>query len=200
MSRPTASEAGGRSSVAELGIGPDDVAVLSVARLSPEKGLDTLVRAAAAAADPRLVVMVVGSGPEQLRLQEPGALAAHPPAAARRAAVGADGGGLRQRGSLCLLSLREPWGVVVNEAAACGLPLVLSDRVGAAADLLRDGENGGLVPAGDVSATAAALRHSPRPHRCARQGARSRELMREWGYGPGVERFVEAVREAATSR
>ena len=69
MSRQTASEAGGRSSV-ELGIGPDDVAVLSVARLSPEKGLDTLVRAAAAAADPRLVVMVVGSGPEQLRLQE----------------------------------------------------------------------------------------------------------------------------------
>ncbi len=41
-----------------------------------------------------------------------------------------------------LLSEREPWAVVVNEAAACGLPLVLSDRVGAAHDLLRDGENG----------------------------------------------------------
>ena len=47
-----------------------------------------------------------------------------------------------------LLSEREPWAVVVNEAAACGLPLVLSDRVGAAHDLLRDGENGALVPAG----------------------------------------------------
>ena len=31
-----------------------------------------------------------------------------------------------------LLSRHEPWGVVVNEAAASGLPLVLSDRVGAA--------------------------------------------------------------------
>ena len=31
-----------------------------------------------------------------------------------------------------LLSSYEPWGVVVNEAAACGLPLVLSERVGAA--------------------------------------------------------------------
>jgi glycosyltransferase involved in cell wall biosynthesis len=101
----------------------------------------------------------------------------------------------------CLLSLREPWGVVVNEAAACGLPLVLSDRVGAAADLLRDGENGRLVPAGDVSATAAALRHfaSSTSARSA-AGARSRELMRDWGYAPGVERFVEAVREAAASR
>ena len=57
-----------------------------------------------------------------------------------------------------LLSAREPWAVVVNEAAACGLPLVLSDRVGAAHDLLRDGENGALVPAGDVDAAATALR------------------------------------------
>lgn len=37
------------------------------------------------------------------------------------------------------------WGLVVNEAAACGLPLVLSDRVGAAQLLLKDGVNGYLV-------------------------------------------------------
>jgi glycosyltransferase involved in cell wall biosynthesis len=49
-------------------MGPDDVAVLSVARLTPEKGLDTLVRAAAEAADPRLVVALAGSGPERNRL------------------------------------------------------------------------------------------------------------------------------------
>src|SRR5918994_1374303 len=57
-----------------------------------------------------------------------------------------------------LLSQREPWAVVVNEAAACGLPLVLSDRVGAAHDLLVDGENGMLVEAGDVDAASEALR------------------------------------------
>src|SRR5205085_5919320 len=73
-----------------------------------------------------------------------------------------------------LLSTHEPWGVVVNEAAASGLPLVLSDRVGAARDLLRDGENGLLVPAGDTDAAADALRRlAADPEVRARMGARS---------------------------
>ena len=100
-----------------------------------------------------------------------------------------------------LLSAREPWAVVVNEAAACGLPLVLSDRVGAAHDLLRDGENGALVRAGDVAAAAKALRElAADPKRRAEQGARSRELARDWGYGPSVEGFLDAVREAIADR
>ena len=50
---------------AEVGVAADDVAVLSVARLAPEKGLDTLVRAVSSAGDPRLVLLLAGSGPEQ---------------------------------------------------------------------------------------------------------------------------------------
>jgi glycosyltransferase involved in cell wall biosynthesis len=100
-----------------------------------------------------------------------------------------------------LLSEREPWAVVVNEAAACGLPLVLSDRVGAAHDLLRDGENGALVRAGDVDAAARSLRElAADPELRRAQGDRSRELARDWGYGPSVEGFLEAVREAVADR
>jgi glycosyltransferase involved in cell wall biosynthesis len=89
--------------------------------------------------------------------------------------------------------------VVVNEAAACGLPLVLSDRVGAAHDLLRDGENGTLVAAGNVAAAAAALRElAADPELRRAQGERSRELARDWGYEPSVEGFLEAVREAVS--
>jgi glycosyltransferase involved in cell wall biosynthesis len=100
-----------------------------------------------------------------------------------------------------LLSAHEPWGVVVNEAAACGLPLVLSDRVGAARDLLRDGENGMLVPAGDVDAAADALRRlAADPELRARMGTHSRELARGFGYGPSVENLLAAVREATASR
>jgi glycosyltransferase involved in cell wall biosynthesis len=96
-----------------------------------------------------------------------------------------------------LLSRHETWGVVVNEAAASGLPLVLSDRVGAAHDLLRDGENGYLVPADDVQAAAEALdKLAADPELRRRMGARSRELVGAWSYDASVESFVEAVREA----
>ena len=183
---------------ARLGAADDDVVVLSVARLGPEKGLDTLVRAAAETRDARLLVVVAGDGPERpaveelarargVRLHLTGDLSAD---AVAETYVAAD--------VFALLSTRETWGVVVNEAAASGLPLVLSNRVGAAYDLLRDGQNGVLVPAGDVAATTAALARLGADGRFREQaGRRSLELVREWGYEPSVEGFVAAVREAA---
>jgi glycosyltransferase involved in cell wall biosynthesis len=96
-----------------------------------------------------------------------------------------------------LLSRQETWGVVVTEAAASGLPLVLSDRVGAAHDLLRDGENGFLVPADDVDAAARAIKALASDAELRRRMSEaSREIVRGWGYEPSVENFVAAVREA----
>ena len=185
----------------DLGAGADNVIVLCVARLGPEKRLDDLVRAVAAADDPRLMLVLAGEGPERQHVER---LAQE--LAIRLVLLGdvewerivelyvaAD--------VFALLSERETWAVVVNEATACALPLVLSDRVGAAHDLLRDGENGALVPAGDVDAAARALRElAADPERRRAQGARSRELARDWGYGPSVEGFLEAVREAAADQ
>ncbi|MET0560672.1 MAG: glycosyltransferase [Gaiellaceae bacterium] len=184
-----------------LGADQDDVVVLSVARLAPEKGLDDLVRAVDEAADDRLLLVVAGEGGERSRLER---------------LAGELGVKLVLTGDLdwerivelyvaadvfALLSEREPWAVVVNEAGACGLPLVLSDRVGAAHDLLRDGENGALVAAGDVAAAADALRALAADSELRRaQGARSRELAADWGYGPSVDGFLEAVREAVRDR
>jgi glycosyltransferase involved in cell wall biosynthesis len=182
----------------ELGLAAEDIAVLSVGRLAPEKRHDDLLRAVARTRDPRLVAVLAGAGPERERLDRLAAeLGARvvltgdlPWERVIEAYVAAD--------LFALLSDRETWGVVVNEAAACGLPLVLSDRVGAAADLLRDGENGALVPVGDVTATAAALvRLAGDADARAAAGARSRELVAGWGYDASVAAFVKTVRAAA---
>ncbi len=181
---------------AGFGLGPDDVAVVTVARLAPEKGIDVLLQAGGA-----LPVLVVGDGPERGRLE----------ALARDLGVRATFTGDRPlEGVLeayvaadvfALLSSYEPWGVVVNEAAACGLPLVLSERVGAARDLLGDGESGVLVPVEDVDAAADALaRLASDPVLRESMGARSRELVRGFGYGPSVDNLLAAVREATASR
>lgn len=180
-----------------LGAGDEDVIVLSVARLAPEKGLDELVRAVDEAGDSRLLLVVAGEGGERSRLEE----------VARdlgvRLVLTGDVDWERivelyvAADVFALLSEREPWAVVVNEAAACGLPLVLSDRVGAAHDLLRHGENGALVASGDVSAAGRALGElAADPERRRVWGERSRELAADWGYGPSVDGFLETVREA----
>lgn len=43
---------------------------------------------------------------------------------------------------LILASLSEQWGLVVNEAMACGLPVIVSERCGCSPDLVKDGFNG----------------------------------------------------------
>ncbi len=181
---------------AALGAGPDDVVVLSSGPLAPANRHADLVHALAEAGDDRLLLVLAGEGVEHERLDDIAHIRGVRLVVTRddaRAPIelytAAD--------VFALLSERETSAVVVNEAAACGLPLVLSDRVGAAHDLLVDGENGVLVPTGDVSAAADALGMlAEDPELRAVFGARSRERAQDWGYGPSVDGFVAAVREA----
>jgi glycosyltransferase involved in cell wall biosynthesis len=183
---------------ASFGAAESDVVVLCAARLAPEKGIDVLVDALAALGRHGVVLLLAGDGAERAAIEQrarakgvralvPGALGTDRLA---EAYVAAD--------VFALLSRHEPWGVVVNEAAACGLPLVLSERVGAAYDLLRPGENGALVPVDDAAAAAEALRPlvSSREER-VRAGRASRAIVRGWGYETSVDSFVASVARAA---
>jgi len=189
---------------ASLGVPEDAVVALFVARLIGAKDPATLLEAQALlearGGAPWLVL--VGDGPEAGALRE---------LAARRALRQAVFAGARQPAELpaiyaaadlfVLPSRHEPWGVVVNEAMAAGLPVVLSDRVGAAEDLVRDGANGRLVPAGDAARFAAAIGEIAADAGLrARMGAESRRIVADWGYGPSVRGFVDAVTTAAGRR
>jgi glycosyltransferase involved in cell wall biosynthesis len=54
-------------------------------------------------------------------------------------------------------SAHETWGLVANEALACGTPIIVSDACGCAADLAADGAVGRIVPVGNIDALAAAM-------------------------------------------
>ena len=53
---------------------------------------------------------------------------------------------------LVLPSTSEPWGLVVNEAMACGLPVLVSNRCGCVPDLVHDGQNGFVFDPGQAAA------------------------------------------------
>lgn len=78
---------------------------------------------------------------------------------------------------------RETWGLVVNEAMAAGLPVVVSDAAGCSPDLVRPGENGFTYPCGDVGALADRLDRlvSLGSDGRAQLGERSRAIVREFG-------------------
>jgi glycosyltransferase involved in cell wall biosynthesis len=85
----------------------------------------------------------------------------------------------------------EPWGLVVNEAMCFGLSVIASNKVGAARDLVRPGENGFVFPACDVGALAQALESLLGDADLrARMGAASRRLVRTWSYREATEGVV----------
>lgn len=102
-----------------------------------------------------------------------------------------------------LPSLFEPFGLVVNEAMLCGLPVAVSDRVGAKFDLVRPDENGYVFPAGDVDALAEILRQIlPDPEKRARMGAAARQRMETWSpreYVSSIVRATDLVAKAPAS-
>ena len=58
---------------------------------------------------------------------------------------------------LVLPTHSDPWGLVVNEAMACGLPTIVSSVAGCSADLVDDGWNGYVVPPRDSEKLSAAI-------------------------------------------
>lgn len=178
-------------------------AVLFVARLIGVKRCDLLLDAAALLAreGTPIALWIAGDGAER-------------PALERRAAdLSLDG--VRFLGSVATSALpelygaadlfvlpsdHEPWGAVVLEAMACGLPVVASDRVGSAPDLVDD-TTGAVFPAGDAAALADRLRRLlASPDRLRRMGDRAADRVREAGPDACVAGFLAAVQRAAGRR
>jgi glycosyltransferase involved in cell wall biosynthesis len=98
-------------------------------------------------------------------------------------------------GAFVHVSTSEQWGLVVNEAAASGLPVIVSDRCGCAPELVASGVNGFVVDPDDVESMAGAMCRiaSPECDRVA-MGMRSQEIVGRWGpktFAKSLQRAID---------
>lgn len=98
----------------------------------------------------------------------------------------------------CLPSRYDGWGLALVEALASGLPAIGTDSTGAAVELVKEGENGWLIPAGDEGALVEALGRAATlpPADLARMEARAREAAKLQSLDSGARNFMKSVRDA----
>jgi len=181
-------------------LGLPDHYFLCVSRLVAKKNLGVLIRAFANAREhlePNWGLVLVGDGPELRVLKD----------LANSLSLGdaVQFPGFKQIHELpayygladafVLPSTVEPWGLVVNEAMASGLPVLVSRRAGCSAELVRPGINGHTFSPRDICGLAAnlvTLAHDPVLRK--RMGEASLRHIKRFGperFGAGLERAVE---------
>ncbi|MBZ5653926.1 MAG: glycosyltransferase family 4 protein [Acidobacteriia bacterium] len=172
--------------------------ILFVGRLVREKGVFDLIQAyAKLGSDLRSEVGLVFAGDgaskealaEQAKQIEPGVIC-FPGFVQREDLAGLYG--LAE--ALTLPTHSDPWGLVVNEAMACGLPIVVTNVAGCASDLVVEGWNGCVVPPADPSRLSAAIRSLLSQPEMTRQ-MRARSLERIQAYSP--QRCADGLAAAA---
>lgn len=168
-------------------------------RLDVVKRVDLLVDAFVAIADrrPDWDLVILGDGPlrDALKSRVPDALCGRVLWLGHVADQSLVSAAYRACDVLVLPSDSEPWALVVNEAVAAGLAVVSSDVVGAAAELVRDGVNGRVFPAGDLAALRDCLLDVTQPGRTETLQAGSPAVLDDWRRrGDPVEGMRQALR------
>ena len=158
---------------------------LFAGRLVPQKGIFDLLRAYGALAPEvkkNIGLVFVGDGPARSALLQR-ATAMNP------ASIQIVGFAQRERLAayyaladvFVFPTHTDPWGLVVNEAMACALPIVASTAAGSVEDLVESGWNGRVFTAGDVGQLAGAMDELARdPEQRLLMGQRSRKRIEQY--------------------
>jgi len=178
--------------------------ILFASKLQTRKHCDHLIEAYARlasgpGAEPKPYLAIVGDGEERAALE-------------RQAAATGFGSirfcGFRNQSELprffdlatvfVLPSQHEPWGLIVNEVMNAARPVIVSDDVGSATDLVEDGVNGCIFPVGDVSALTDALRRVLEvPGAAEAMGRRAFGRIQRWGFEEDVKGLRRALAAVA---
>ncbi len=177
----------------ESGIQPDDLVVLFAGKLEPVKQPFLLMEAVIQANRQRqtpLRLVFVGSGPLEVELKErakaydfvtfiPFINQSQMPVVYRLGNV------------FCLTSISETWGLAVNEAMASGRPVVVSDKVGCASDLVNDST--GWVYQFDQPEILVKLLVGLEKDQLNDMGVRAENFIQDWSFERLVKSFEEEL-------
>jgi 1,2-diacylglycerol 3-alpha-glucosyltransferase len=179
-------------------LGIQDKCFLYVGRLSPEKNLQALLgefaRLKADGAEQWQLVLV-GDGPQRAELEE---------RVSREKIPDVKFPGFKVKEELLqyyaaadvfvLPSLSEPWGLVVDEAMAAGLPVIVSQRCGCYPDIVNDGTNGHSFDPEDTGALHRLMRgFVDGDFDLRKMGTASKDIIRERTPALSAEVFNRAV-------
>lgn len=102
---------------------------------------------------------------------------------------------------LVLPSFIETWGLVVNEAMACGLAAIVSSGVGCARDLVIPRQTGWITPTGDAASLAGALDDAiENPEGTRQMGRNARAHIARYSPSIAAQGINAALKDAATRR
>ena len=192
-----------RNSEASRGGLPSAPYFVAVSRFAPEKNLPRLIQAyeryrAAADTPSAWDLVLCGDGPDRAVIEQAIQASAFKESIHTPGFLQADGlpRWLAFASAFVHPATSEPWGLVVNEAAACGLPLLVSERAGAVETFIPEGAKttGKRFDPLDVESIAKALQTmaglAPETRRV--QGQNAASIAMQWG----PERFAQGAIEA----
>ncbi len=198
--RAQEAEPGRASLQAELALEPGRPVILFASKLQTRKLCDQLIEAYArlspsSGVDPHPYLVIVGEGEKRGALERQAAATGF---SSIRFCGFRNQSELPRFFDLCtvfvLPSRHEPWGLIVNEVMNAARPVILSDDVGCASDLIQNGVNGFIYPVGDVSALEQALRKVlDTPGFAATMGQRAFERIQSWSFTEDIQGLRRAL-------
>ena len=180
----------------ELGIPPSQRVILFAGKFEQKKRPIDLVCAFKQAALPNVALVVVGAGPLESRLRAEAA--SHPEiffAPFQNQSLMPRTYMLGDLFVLPSFGSGETWGLAVNEAMCLGRPILVSDHVGCAQDLVEPSQNGLVFTADDQTALTRALQEAfADPVRLKRWGEQSRRRIERYGLEQTTAGLLDALR------
>lgn len=179
----------------QLGIGTDEIVILFAGRFQPKKNVQLLLKAFILAEMKNTTLLLCGRGILEAELKataEPyDNIHFLPHQTQTNMPV------IYKTGDVFILPscYDETWGLVINEAMACGLPIVASDRCGSAIDLIEEGKNGHIFSSGNTLQLSGILKtYAENKSKIKEQGNYSKEKIKSFSYSVLVPVFENIER------